>query len=283
MKKETKELVRLIGIAVLVMLVVPLAYRVCIYFWPSVAEPRPTLEQFLEEAKSERCLKLLVKPIAKWTEADVKSEPEISAWLKGQGNEILPWDWTEEARRKDPKGYAKCWQRIWKERKSLCEKLLAKHQDEFESLDRERQILATIHAHRTNQIVRLRALADTNTFPSQVALERLEKGRFWGWNRKVETVACEDAAAIVAVTNSICSKESATAEDEMRRALALEHAISSSKEKSALYGRLLGICDQSKSLIETGTSQDELLKKALIENLKDAESRNEGTEGLTDG
>ena len=278
MKKETKELVRLISIAVLVMLVVPLAYRVCVYFWPSVAEPRPTLEQFVREAKDEHCLELLATPIAKWTEADVKSEPAIYAWLKGQGNEILPWDWTDEARRKDPKGYAKCWQRIWKERKSLCEKLLAKHHEERESRDRELQILNTIHAHRTNQIVRLRALAATNSFPCQVALERLEKGRFWGWNRKVETVACEDAAAIVAVTNSVCSKESAAAEGEMRRALALENAISSSKEKSVLYGRLLELCDQSKSLIENGTSQDELLKKALIENLRGAESRNEGPE-----
>ena len=271
MKKETKELVRLISIAVLVMLVVPLAYRVCVYFWPSAAEPRPTIEQFVEEAKNEHCLKLLVKPIAKWTEKDVKSEPAIYAWLKGQGNEILPWDWTDEARRKDPKGYAKCWQRIWKERKSLCEKLLAKHHEERESRDRELQILNTIHAHRTNQIVRLRALAATNAFPCQVAIERLEKGRFWGWNRKVETVACEDATAILAVTNSVCSEESATAQDEMRRVLALENAISSSKEKSALYGNLLEISDRSNGLIETGSSEDELLKKALVENLKSAE------------
>ena len=276
MKKETKEFVRLIGIAVLVMLVVPIAYRVCIYFWPPDTHPRPTLEQVVEEAKNEHSLKLLAKPIAKWTEADVKAEPEIYAWLKGQDNEILPWDWTEEARRKDPKGYAKCWQRIWKERKSHCEQLLAKQQEEFERLDRELQILATIHAHRTNQIVRLRALAATNTFPCQVALERLEKGRFWGWNRKVETVACEAAAAIVAETNSICSKESETAQDELRRLLALENAIASSKEKSALYGRLIGLCDQS--LTENGNSQDELLKKALIENLKGAEFRNEGPE-----
>jgi hypothetical protein len=271
MKKETKEFVRLIGIAVLVMLVVPIAYRVCVYFWPPDTQPRPTLDQFVEEAKSERCLKLLAKPIAKWTETDVKSEPEIYAWLKGQGNEILPWDWTDEARRKDPKGYVKCWQRIWKARKSHCAKLFAKHQEELERLDRELQILATIHAHRTNQIARLRALAATNTFPCQVALERLEKGRFWGWNRKVETVACEDVAAIVAATNSVCSKESATAADERRRLLALERAVSSAKERLALYGNLIGICDRSNNLIENDSSQDELLKKALIENLKGAE------------
>jgi len=270
-KKETKEFVRLLGIAVLVMLVVPLAYRVCLYFWPSGAQPRPTLKQFVEEAKSEHCLKLLAKPIAKWTDADVKLEPEIYAWLKGKDNQILPWDWTEEARRKDPKGYAKCWQRVWEARKSHGEKLLAKHQKELGNQQRELQILTIIHAHRTNQIVRLRALAATNTFPCQVALERLEKGRFWGWNTKVEAVACEDAAAILAVTNSVCSKESETAQSELRRLLALEIAISSSKEKSALQGKLLGGCDQSNVLIENGSSKDELLKKALVENLKGAE------------
>ena len=96
-------------------------------------------------------------------------------------------------------------------------------------------------------------------------------------------MACEDAAMIVAVTNSVCSKESATAEDEMRRLLALENAVSSSKEKLALYGKLLGICDQSNNLIENGSSQDELLKKALIENLKGAERRSEASEGKADG
>ena len=271
MKKETKEFARLFSIALLAMLVVPLAYRVCIYFWPSSAKPRQTLKQFVEEAKSEHCVKLLAKPVAKWTDADVKSEPEIYAWLKEQGNEILPWDWTEEARRKDPKGYAKCWQRIWKERRLHCERFLVKHQKERESLDRELQILTVIHAHRTNQIVRLRALAATNAFPCQVVLERLEKGRFWGWNKKVEAMACDSAAAILAETNSVCSKEFATAQDEMRRVLALKDSVTSSTEKSALYANLLEICDRSNRLIENGASQDELLRKALVENLKGAE------------
>ena len=261
------------GAALVVVVALALAYRVVVRLWPPEETQHQTLAQFLEEAQRASCVRLLVKPAADWSDAEVGLEPEIYAWLKEQDNEILPWEWTDEARRKDPKGYAKCWQRIWKERKSLCEKLLAKHQEELESQDRELQILTTIHAHRTNQIVRLRALAATNTFPCEVALEHLEKGRFWGWNRKVETVACEDAAAIVAVTNSICSKESATAEDEMRRVLALENAIASSREKSAVYGRLLGICDQSKSLIENGALQDELLKKALLENLKAAPLR----------
>ena len=269
MKKETKEFARLFGIALIVMLVVPLAYRVCIYFWPPDEKPHQTLTQFVEAAKSERCAKLLTKPIVKWTDAETKLEPEIYAWLKEQGNEILPWDWTEEARRKDPKGYAKSWLRLWKERKSHCEKVLAHHHKELKRLDHERQILTITHTHRTNQIARLRAIAATNAFPCQVSLERLEKGRFWGWNKKVEVVACKDAAAIVAATNSLCSKEIAMALDEDKTALALADSISASKEKSALYEKWREICDQNIRLIENASVQDEPLKKSLVENLKD--------------
>ena len=43
MKKETKEYVRTFGIALLVMMTIPLAYRVCIYFWPPEEKPRKTL------------------------------------------------------------------------------------------------------------------------------------------------------------------------------------------------------------------------------------------------
>ena len=269
MKNETKEFARLFSIALIVMLAVPLAYRVFIYFWPPDEKPRQTLAQFVEKAKSERCTKLLTKPIVKWTDAETKLEPEIYAWLKEQGNEILPWDWTEEARRKDPKGYAKSWLRIWKERKSHCEKVLAHHHKELKRFDRELQILTITHTHRTNQIARLHATAATNAFPCQVTLERLEKGRFWGWNKKVEVVACKDVAAIMAATNSICSKEIAIAQDEVKNALALADAISTSKEKSAVYEKWREICDQNIRLIENASAQDESLKKSLIENLKD--------------
>ena len=221
MKKETKELMRLFGIAILVMVALPLVYRGYIYFWPPEEKPHQTLTQFLEEAQRERCMGLLTKPVGKWSDGEAKLEPEIYSWLKEQDNEILPWEWTEEARRKDPKGHAKCWQRIWKERTSHCERLLAEYQEETKRLDRELQIITTIHTHRTNQIARLRTIVSTNTFPCQVALERIEKGRFWGWNKRVEFAGCKDLAALMAETNSVCSKEAATAQSEIKSALAL--------------------------------------------------------------
>ena len=273
MKTETKELMRLFGIAILVMVALPLVYRGYIYFWPPEEKPHQTLTQFLEEVQREQCLRLLTKPVGKWSDAEVKLEPEIYAWLKEQGNEILPWEWTEEARRKDPKGHAKCWRRIWKERSSHCERRLAEYQEETKRLDRELQIITTIHTHRTNQIARLRTIVSTNTFPCQVALERIEKGRFWGWNKRIEFVECEDLSALMAATNSVCSKETEIAQSEIKSALALSNSISSSKEKSALFQKLCETCDQNKRLIENESAQDEFLRKSLIETLKAAPLR----------
>ena len=270
MKKETKELVRTLGIALAVMMVVPLAYRLWIYIWPPEEKPRPTLTEFFKEAESARGIKLLTKPVSKWSDDEAKLEPEIYAWLKDQGNEILPWEWTEEARRKDPKGYAKCWRRIWETRKSHCEKLLAERQKEIKQLNRELQALTTIHTHRTNQIARLRALAATNTFPCQITLERLEKGRFWGWNTHVEVVECKVLGSLTASTNSICSKELAAAKEETNGVLFLTDSISLLKAKSILYASLCDVCDKSKQLIEAESLQDDLLLKSLVENLKGA-------------
>ena len=252
------------------MVALPLAYRICIYFWPPDEKPRQSLTQFFEEAKVERCIKLLTKPIAKWTDAEVKSEPEIYAWLGEQGNEILPWEWTEEARRKDLKGYAKRWLRIWKDRKAHCENLLAKHQKDVRRIDRELQTLTVVHAHRTNQIARLIAMASTNAFPCKVAVERLEKGRLWGWNKKAEVVECKNAAAVIAPTNSICSRETAISLDEIRDTIALANSVSSAREKSLACEKLREICGQNIRLIETNSLEDEVLKKSLVENIKGA-------------
>ena len=272
MKKEAKELVGLLGAALVVMAAVPLAYRVYIHYWPQEGNPRQTLAQFLEKAQMASCMELLTKPVGKWSDAEVKSEPEIYAWLKEQGNEILPWEWTEEARRKDPKGYAKCWGRIWKERKDFCEGRFAEQQEEIKRLDRELQILATIHTHRTNQIARLVALAATNTFPCRIALERLKKGRFWGWNKYGEEVECADTAAIMTATNSIYSNEVALAEYETRSATSLSDSIASTKAKLALYEQLSEVCGKCNDLIEDESlpDQDELLRKSLVEVLKGA-------------
>ena len=269
MKKETKECIRVFAIALAVMIAAPLAYRLCIQIWPPKEKPHRTLEQVFKDAEAERGVELLAKPVAKWSDADAKAEPEIYAWLKEQGNEILPWEWTEEARRKDPKGYAKCWRRVWEDRKSHCEPLAAWHRKEIKRLERELRELATIHAHHTNQIERLRRLSATNDFPCKVSIEHLAKGRVWGWNKRVDVVEFKDAAEMVASTNGIRGIATAAA-DEAGRAKALSDSLAISKEKLETYEKLCEICDGSNGAIEDGSLHDGALKRALVENLKDS-------------
>lgn len=267
MKKETKECIRIFGIALAVMIAVPLAYRVCISIWPPKEKPHRSLDQFFREAEIAHSLELLATPVAKWSDADAKAEPEIYAWLKEQGNEILPWEWTEGARRKDPKGYAKCWRRVWKGRKAHGGQIVAKNRKEIKRLERELRELATIHAHRTNQIERLRRLSATNDFPCKVSIEHLAKGRVWGWNKRVEVVEFKDAAEMAAATNGIRGIATA-AEDDAGRAKELSDSLSMSKGKAAVLEKLSEICDNI--LMEDGSLHDEALKRALVENLKGA-------------
>lgn len=268
MKKETKELARTLCIALAVMMAVPVAYRVFVHFWPPEERPRQSITQFFDAPESESGEKLLAKPVAKWTEAEKKAEPAVYAWLQGQGSEILPWEWTDEARKKDPKGYAKCWRRIWNERKLHYEKLLAQHQKDIKRLEREAENLAVIYDHRTNQIARLHSIAATNDFPCKVAVERLEKGRFWGWNKRVEMVECSDAAEIVSVTNSICSREVAIAQEEDRTVDDLFFAGIALGKIVGSCENALEICNENSRLAEIPPSQEEGLRKAFVENLK---------------
>ena len=270
MKKETKELLRVLGVAFMLMMVVPLVYRAAIYFWPPEEKPRRTLSQFFEEAQMTRCMKLLTTPVAKWSDDEAKSEPEIYAWLKEQGDEILPWEWTEEARRKDKKGYAKCWRRIWTDQLSRYVELHKESQKKLKRLEQQYLILTTIHTHRTNQIVRLRGIAATNSYPCQVSLERIEKGRFWGWNTHIQVIRCENAEQLVASAGGIIGDEVAKSQEEGKSAQALSESIASSKERSGLYEKMREICDRSNSLIEKASlaEQDESFREWLVEVLK---------------
>ena len=266
MKKETKELARTLCIALAVMMAVPIAYRAFVHFWPPTERPRQSAMQFISGTESG--VKLLAKPVAKWTEAEANAEPEAYAWLQSQGSEILPWEWTDEARQKDPRGYAKCWRRIWNERSLHYKSLLAQHRKELKRLERELENLAAVHAHRTNQIARLNSLAATNGFPCQVAVERLEKGRFWGWNKRIELVECSAAAEIVSVTNSICSREVAIAQEEDRTVDDLFFASIALKKIVGSCENMLETCCQNSGIAEIAPSQEEELRKALVETLK---------------
>ena len=86
----------------------------------------------------------------------------------------------------------------------------------------------------------------------------------------MEVVECKDVTALMASTNSICSKEMSMAQEEASAALALTDAISLAKEKSILYGSLCEACDKNMQLTEAESPQDDFLLRSLVENLKGA-------------
>lgn len=162
-----RDVVRMVAVVVLIMAVPPLVYRVWTAYHPSETGGEQSFSGFLVKAVDARALALLKTPLAQWSAADRQDEPEIAAWLEACGQTVLPWEWTDEARRKDPAGYRKAWERAWS--------TVADGQ-----ADRMR------HDHLTNQIARV-ASGEVIHKPTSVSVERLTKGRFWGWNRHLET------------------------------------------------------------------------------------------------
>ena len=115
MKREKKGVVGGLLIAFAVMMLVPLGYRIWILFNPPAPRPAFSLSKYLSEATDVSVPQLLVKPLSKWSEAEKKRAPEIAAWLETKGKTILPWEWTDEARRKNPEAYFKTWEDILEE------------------------------------------------------------------------------------------------------------------------------------------------------------------------
>ena len=188
MKKETRDTVLAVGGALFVMIAMPLSYRAWRHFHPQPEAPRMTIADFIEKTAEERAVRLLRTPLSKWTEADMKSEPRVHAWLEAHAKTILPWEWTDEARRKDSSGYLKLWAGLFAEQKSLQNRRLRVERAALKTSERDFLAAETVYAHRTNQIARLVEYAATNAFPMAVKVERLSKGIFWGWNTNASEV-----------------------------------------------------------------------------------------------
>ena len=187
-KKDFREILKVLAVGLAVMLPLPLAYRVWLHYHPQPVASRPSLSEFLARSAEERAIRLVRTPLSKWTGSDVQSEPKIHAWLEAHEKMILPWEWTDGAQRKDPAGYRKLWFALIKEQKDSLVHRMQDVQKKLKAIEHQLWMTETVHAHRTNQIVRIQACAATNSFPLTVKVEGLSKGLLWGWNTKIEEV-----------------------------------------------------------------------------------------------
>ena len=128
MKKETKDILWVVIIGFAVMFALPAAYRVWIHYNPP--PERKPLSAVLHEAGGARREALLATPTDKWTEADERLAPDIHEWLAAHADVILPWEMSEEARKKDWKGYCKSWRRIVEELSGRLERSASRRSDD---------------------------------------------------------------------------------------------------------------------------------------------------------
>jgi len=212
-----KEIAKMLLIGFAVMMALPLAYRLWLVCHPQPEAPSPSLSRYLDGLIEEGTVCLLQRPLSRWREEESKSEPKIHAWLKAHEKVVLPWEWTEEARRKDPDGYRALWAHLFRELQADDESRLKAEQKKLKELGRELWIAETVHAHRTNQLARVSAAAVTNAFPMTLVCERLEKGWLWGWNVKTERREMQKREDLLASETGWIAVERHQAQAEERR------------------------------------------------------------------
>jgi len=214
-KRNRKELLVSCGIALLLMLVVPGAFRAWMVFNPQPVAPE-TSAASLREATSSlevgRTMLLLRKPIDAWTAQERDSEPGLFAWLGAHAKTLLPWEWSAAARKKDPEGYRKQWLSLLDEKHDDLDRSLRAIRRQMRELREKIEIEAVLYAHATNESARLSSWMATNAYPATVETERLSKGRLWGWNRDRDRHALVDVSAAHALLETIASNGNAHAE-----------------------------------------------------------------------
>ena len=140
MKKEKKDMLWVVVIGFAVMFALPAAYRVWIHYNPP-PQRRP-LSVVLHEADGVRRESLLATPTDRWSDADKKFAPDIHEWLTAHADVILPWEMSEEARKKDWRGYCDSWRRIVNELSDRLEKSAARRADDVKDAANEQSAAA---------------------------------------------------------------------------------------------------------------------------------------------
>ena len=248
MKRNRKELLASCGIALLLMLGVPGAFRVWMAFNPQSAAPELPTSSLLDATSSfeaGRALLLLRKPIDAWTAHEREVEPGLFAWLGAHAKMVLPWEWSAAARKKDPAGYRRLWRNLLDERRDDLDRSLGTVRRQMRELREKIENETILYTHATNESARLSGWMATNAYPATVEIELLSKGRFWGWNREGERHALANASAAHALLEALASN-------------GIVHAESHQAAKSQLCAKEAGERTHVKLLADVETSMKQL-------------------------
>lgn len=225
MTEEKKGIVKMLAITFAVMLAIPLAYRVWITFNPPAPSERLSLAEFFDKATANRSVRLLKTPLDQWTKSDRAAEPKIAAWLEAHSKVVLPWEWPSEAQKKDPKDYRKAWDKLLDETVSELERSIKSAHKKLKKFERDAGNNRKLHSHLTNQLAKVEGVLATNPPPATVTVERLTKGRLWGWNRRLEQVRLESETNRIEFVSGISAQADLLQKEYGRIAHTLERVM----------------------------------------------------------
>lgn len=217
MRPNAKEIVKIVFVGFAVMMAVPAAYRVWLMYHPQPERQRTSLSEYLEKSAAANEVRLLMTPLSDWTSGEAASKPRVHAWLLAHERTVLPWEWTDEARRKDPEGYLKLWRKLFEECRDELKAKLEDEEGRLKALDREIEVMTVLYSHRTNQLSRIAAVVATNSFPMTLSVERKRKGRLWGWNTRTEYVTFAGREDYDSSSRGWATAERREADDESAR------------------------------------------------------------------
>lgn len=219
---------RALFVSAFVMIAIPFAARVVMerQFGADATSAQSAVEKFKAifgdarppEKRMQECVS---KPWRDWTSEEVAACPALYAWLQSHGKTILPWEWSNAAKAKDPAGYRNCWLTIFDELARIgaaeggeLEKLLknasADRREERALIERMSERLSGLHADLA-----------TNGLPATVVSESVRRGWLWGYNRKISKNVVTTAEDL---RTAISGQEKALS-DRKDRLLELECAI----------------------------------------------------------
>ena len=264
MNASAKEIAKMLIVGFAVMMALPLAYRLWLMAHPEPEKPCQTLVQTLDRLVEDGSVRLLKTPIVKWCDEERRLEPQVHAWLTAHEKVVLPWEWTDEARRKDPDGFRDIWELLVEELAKDVGKRLKAEQKTLKVIDREISIVKTIHAHRTNQIARVCAAAATNSFPMTVVCERLEKGRFWGWNQTKENHTFVRREDLLSAPDGWLAAERQAARDEERR---LGERDGARRRCAERIGMLQSLLVRAATIVDQAVSTNAVASQSAVREL----------------
>ena len=239
MTKGAKDLLKTSCLALLLMLAIPAVFRAWMVFNPPPPRPAqlPNAPMDMAAIARNRARILLRTPPARWTASDRQAEPAIFGWLSAQAKTVLPWEWSETARTKDPDGYARAWRTLFAGQQKMLSDVGKDVHRRMDRLSSAIEMETFLHTYATNQLMRLNAQFATNAYPATVKVETLTKGRFWGWNRRTSLHELPDAEAARTLHVQLTSNVTAL----VRRRLDLEGQISAARLEESRVKALLDI------------------------------------------